>query len=58
MGRISFILVIVVDVLGVLDVLKSNKEFEKKILWIAVILLLPFFGALGWFLLGKRMQNF
>lgn len=55
MGRIWAILVIVIDVLAVLDVLKSPREIEKKILWIAVIILVPLFGAVMWYIVSRRI---
>lgn len=58
MGRIWGIIVIIIDVLAVLDVLKSNKEMEKKILWIAVIILFPLFGALIWYAVSRKIINF
>lgn len=58
MGRIWGILVIVIDVLAVLDVLKSDRELEKKILWIAVIVLVPLFGALIWYVVSRKIINF
>jgi len=57
MGRIGSILILVIDVLAILDVLKSNKEIEKKILWIAVIILLPLLGAIVWYLVSRRIIN-
>jgi hypothetical protein len=58
MGRIWGILVIVIDVLAILDVLKSDREMEKKILWIAVIVLVPLFGALIWYVVSRKIINF
>jgi hypothetical protein len=57
MGRIWTIFVLVIDVLAVLDVLKSDRELEKKILWIAVIILVPLLGALIWFLVSRKVIN-
>ena len=55
MGRICAIFVLVVDVLAVLDVLKSPREIEKKILWIAIIILVPLFGAVMWYIVSPRI---
>jgi hypothetical protein len=57
MGRVWGILVLVIDVLAILDVLKSNREIEKKILWIVVILLLPLLGALAWYGVSRKIIN-
>ncbi|HEU5292232.1 MAG TPA: PLDc N-terminal domain-containing protein [Cyclobacteriaceae bacterium] len=57
MARIWFILVIVIDVLAILDVLKTESSNEKKLLWIVVILLLPVAGPLAWYLISRRIIN-
>jgi hypothetical protein len=57
MGRIWTILVLVIDVLAVLDVLKSDRELEKKILWIAIIILVPLLGALIWYVVSRKIIN-
>ena len=57
MIRIWSLLVLVIDVLAIIDVLQSSKEIEKKLLWIAIIVLLPFFGAVAWYLVSRRIIN-
>ena len=57
MARVWSILVLVIDVLAILEVLKSDREIEKKILWIAVILLLPVLGALAWYGVSRKIIN-
>ena len=57
MGRIWAILVLVIDVLAILDVIKSDRELEKKILWIAIIILVPLFGAVIWYVVSRRIIN-
>jgi heme A synthase len=57
MIRITPLLVLVIDLLAVWDVLKSNKELEKKILWIVIIILVPLFGALGWYAVSRKIIN-
>ena len=42
MGRLFYLLVLVVDVLVIVDILKSKKDMEKKALWIIVVIFLPF----------------
>lgn len=57
MGRLWYLLVIVIDVLAILDVLKRETNTEKKILWVVVILLLPVFGALAWYAVSRKIIN-
>lgn len=39
---------------ALLDLWRGNKDMEKKILWTVAIVLIPFFGAVGYFVIGKR----
>jgi hypothetical protein len=57
MGRIGFILVLVIDVLAILDVWKRESSNEKKLLWTVVILLLPLLGPIAWYLVSRRIIN-
>lgn len=57
MGRIIYILTVVVAVLAILDVLRTPIETEKKILWIIIILILPVLGAIAWYLVSRKIIN-
>lgn len=57
MARIWFVIVIVIDVLAILDVLKSESNNEKRLLWIVVILLLPVAGPLAWYAVSRKIIN-
>jgi hypothetical protein len=57
MGRIGFILVLVIDVLAILDVWKRESSNEKKLLWTVIILLLPLFGPIAWYLVSRKIIN-
>jgi len=48
------LVVLALCVWAVLNVLKSNVEVGKKVLWILLILLLPIIGLIIWALLGPR----
>jgi heme A synthase len=55
MARLWTILLFVIDVLAILDVWKREPDLQKRFLWIAVILLLPFFGALAWYGISRKI---
>jgi hypothetical protein len=55
MARILSILVLVVALLAAIDVLKTVRETEKRILWLLVIILLPLIGSLLWYLVSRRI---
>jgi hypothetical protein len=47
------LVVLILDIIAILDVLKSTASAEKKALWVVLIILLPFVGMVLYFLLKK-----
>jgi hypothetical protein len=54
MGRLIYLAVIVLDVIVVLDILKSKKDMEKKILWIIAVVFLPILGPVLYYVIGRK----
>lgn len=54
MGKIIGLLIFVVDIIAILDCLKSNKSAGEKTLWIILILVLPLVGLIAYYLVGKK----
>jgi len=54
MSRLIYLAVLVLDVIVVLDILKSNKDTEKKVLWIIAVVFLPVLGPILYFVIGKK----
>ncbi len=54
MGRLLSLLVLVIDIIVILDILKSNKDTEKKILWIIAVVFLPLLGPVFYYVMGKK----
>ncbi len=54
MGGILGLLVLVLDIIAIVDVLKSSLDTSKKALWIILILILPVIGMVVYFLIGKK----
>jgi hypothetical protein len=54
MGGILGIIVLILDIIAILDVLKSGLPTGKKALWIILILVLPVIGLVIYFLVGKK----
>ena len=54
MGGILGLLVLVLDIIAIVDALKSSMDTGKKALWIILILILPVVGMVLYFLLGKK----
>ena len=54
MGGILGLIVLVLDIIAILDVLKSSMDTSNKALWIILILILPVIGMVLYFLIGKK----
>ncbi|HEY8936994.1 MAG TPA: PLD nuclease N-terminal domain-containing protein [Cyclobacteriaceae bacterium] len=54
MVRLVTLLIFVLDVLVVVDILRSNKDFEKKLLWIIAVIFLPLLGPVLYYVIGKK----
>ncbi len=54
MGGILGLIVLVLDIIALVDVLKSSMDTGKKALWIILVLILPVIGMVFYFLIGKK----
>jgi len=54
MSRLIYLIVLVIDVIVVMDILRSNKDMEKKILWIIAVIFLPILGPVLYYVIGKK----
>ena len=54
MFRIFPLLILILDIVVILDILRSNKDTEKKVLWIIAVVLLPVVGPILYYVLGKN----
>ena len=52
-GLLSLV-VLVLDIVAIIDVLKSSMSTGKKVLWILLILILPVIGLLLYFFIGRK----
>ncbi len=46
MPRLIALITFVIDALCVIDILRSDKDTERKMLWIIAVIFLPVFGPL------------
>ena len=54
MGRLLGVAILVIDVLIILEIFKSRKDNEKKILWIVVVVFIPIVGPLLYLMIGRK----
>lgn len=56
MGGLLGLAVLVLDIIAIVDALKSKLETGKKALWIILVLILPVVGMILYFLVGKKSK--
>ena len=54
MGVLISLVVVVLDIIAIVDAVKSSLDTGKKALWIILILIFPIIGMILYFLLGKK----
>ena len=54
MNAILGIVILVLDILAILDCVKSGKSGGQKALWIILILVLPIIGLVLYYLIGRK----
>lgn len=54
MGRLISFLILVIDIIVIIDIVKSSKDTEKKILWIIAVVFLPVLGPILYYFVGKK----
>ena len=54
MGGILGLLILVLDIIAIVDVIKSSMDTGKKALWAILIFILPLIGMVLYFLIGKK----
>jgi phospholipase D-like protein len=50
------LIVLVLDIIAIVDLLKSSYAIGKKVIWGLVIVLLPLLGMILYFLLGREKK--
>ena len=57
MFRLIGILVFVLDVIAIVSILKSSADSATKLLWIILVILLPFIGMILYFAMGPGRRT-
>jgi hypothetical protein len=55
MVRLLPLLILIVQIVTIIDVVKSNLDTERKVLWILGIIFLPLLGSLAWYLVSRNV---
>lgn len=54
-GLLGFI-IFVLDIFAILKIMESGASTVKKLVWILIILFLPFIGLVIWWIAGPRSR--
>ena len=54
MISIVALIVLILDIIAIVDILKSSVDTSNKALWVILILILPVIGMVLYFLIGKK----
>jgi len=54
MNGLLGLVVLILDIIAIIDVLKSSMDTGKKALWIILVIVLPVIGMVLYFLIGKK----
>jgi len=54
MGKLFALVILILDILAIMDLLKSNQDMGKKVLWVVLIIILPLVGLILYYLVGKK----
>lgn len=54
MGGLLGLVVLVLDIIAIVDIIKSSIETGKKVLWALLVIILPLIGMVVYFLIGKK----
>ncbi|MFZ3206069.1 MAG: PLDc N-terminal domain-containing protein [Pseudomonas sp.] len=54
MNGLVGLIILVLSIWAIINIIQSNAEVGKKVLWVLLILLLPVIGLIIWALLGPR----
>jgi hypothetical protein len=54
MGALLGLVILVLDIVAIVDAVKSSMVTGKKALWIVLVIVLPVIGMVLYFLIGKK----
>ena len=58
MGGLPGLIVLVLDIIAIVDAIKSSMDTGKKVLWITLILVLPVIGVVLYFWIGRKTEAY
>lgn len=52
------IVILIADIFAIIKISQSSVSTGKKILWVALVLILPVIGLIAWFFAGPGNKDF
>jgi hypothetical protein len=54
MFQLFSLVILILDVVVIMEIWKSSKDSEKKILWTVLVVFLPILGLILYYLMGRK----
>lgn len=54
MGKLFYLIILIIDIAVIVDIVKSSKDTEKKVLWIIAVVFLPVLGPILYYVIGRN----
>ncbi|WKZ29521.1 MAG: PLD nuclease N-terminal domain-containing protein [Patescibacteria group bacterium] len=55
--NIAVLMILALDIVAIMELVKSSKDTTHKVLWILAILLAPALGLIAYFIFGRKGGN-
>ncbi|UJR26718.1 hypothetical protein I4U23_008033 [Adineta vaga] len=56
-GGIAGLIILILDIIAIVDILKSSRDIVGKLLWILLIIFFPLGGLIIWCLCGRKTSD-
>lgn len=54
MSNLIYLVILILDVIAIMEIWKSSKDSNKKIIWTLVIIFLPILGLILYYFMGRK----
>ena len=54
MGKLVYLIILIIDIIAIVDIVKGHKDLEKKALWIIAVVFLPILGPILYYVFAKK----
>ena len=53
---VTSIILIIIPVIALIDIFKNKFENKDKLIWFLVTIIIPVFGAISYFIIGRKQR--